>query len=239
MKFSTHSLLRLVMLVMLALLSAGMQAFAAPVAPVQAPERSPYWRERTSFFHDFGHQADVVMVGDSLTDGAEWREMFPDQRIVNRGIDSDTTEGVLARLDDILMLKPKAVFVMIGINDFADLSRSADAVFLTYQAIVSRLERSGARVIVQSTLPCNEAKGTWKSCAAINGKIRQLDARLGTLASRRISYVDLLPALTSSGGLRDEFTYDGVHLNGPGYQVWKDAIARLMPAAVKPRRAAP
>lgn len=236
MKFPTHGSQRLAML---ALLCAGMQAFALPAAPVQAPERSSYWRERTSLFHQFGYQADVVMVGDSLTDGAEWREMFPDQLVVNRGIDSDTTEGVLARLDDILMLKPKAVFVMIGINDFSDPSRSAEAVFLTYQAIVSRLERSGVRVIVQSTLPCNEVKGTWKSCASINGKVRQLDARLARLASPRVSYVDLLPVLAANGGLRDEFTYDGVHLNGQGYQVWKNAIARLMLAVVKPRRAAP
>lgn len=223
----------------LALLCAGAEVFAAPAGSVQTPERAPYWRERTSFFHTFGREADVVMLGDSLTDGAEWREMFPGQRIVNRGIDNDTTEGVLARLDDILKLKPKAVFLMMGINDFADASRSAEAVFSTYQSIVSRLERSGTRVVIQSTLPCNEVKGVWKSCAAINGRIRQLNTRLATLASRRVSYVDLVPVLATDGGLRDELTYDGVHLSGQGYRLWKNAIARFMPSAVKGHRAKP
>lgn len=224
------------MLATLALVGASLQVFAAPTGPavpVPVPERTSYWRERTSFFHAFGRQADVVMIGDSLTDGAEWREMFPDQLIVNRGIDSDTTDGVLARMDDVLRLKPKLVFVMIGINDFADASRSVDAVFVTYRSIVSRLERGGTRVVVQSTLPCNEAKGVWKSCAAINDKIRQLNARLATLASRRVSYVDLLPVLAAGSGLRDEFTYDGVHLNGEGYRLWKNAIARFMPPVGK------
>jgi lysophospholipase L1-like esterase len=218
------------------LLCAGAEVFAAPASPAHAPERAPYWRERTSLFHNFGRQADVVMVGDSLTDGAEWSEIFPNQLIVNRGIDNDTTEGVLERLDDILALKPKAVFVMIGINDFTDVSRSADSVFLTYHSIVSRLERSGTRVVVQSTLPCNEAKGAWKSCSTINSRIRQLNSRLKTLTSRRVSYVDLLPALAGSTGLRDELTYDGVHLNGQGYQLWKNAIARFMPSATKGQR---
>ena len=55
---------------------------------------------------DGNGKPDVVMIGDSLTDGAEWREIFPDQKIVNRGIDSDTTDGVLARLDEIVSIKP-------------------------------------------------------------------------------------------------------------------------------------
>ena len=189
----------------LVLVGASLQTFAASSGAVQAPERPPYWRERTSFFHTFGHRADVVMVGDSLTD------------------------GVLARLDDVLGIKPKVVFLMIGINDFAEATRSVDAVFATYRSIVSRLERGGIRVVVQSTLPCNETKGAWKSCSTINGKILQLNARLATLAAARVSYVDLLPVLAARSGLRDEFTYDGVHLNGDGYQRWKDAITRFMP----------
>ena len=179
------------------------------------------------------------MLGDSLTDGAEWREMFADQLVVNRGIDGDTTEGVLARLDDVISLTPATVFVMIGINDFSDTSRSADEVFLTYRSIVSRLARSATTVVVQSTLPCNETKGVWKSCKAINTKVSQLNTRLATLASRRVSYVDLTAVLAARGGLRDELTYDGVHLNAQGYQLWKNAIKRFMPAPARRHQGTP
>jgi lysophospholipase L1-like esterase len=200
--------------------------------------RSSYWHERTSFFSAFAHKADVVMIGDSLTDGAEWAEVFPGQDIVNRGIDSDTTDGVLARLDGILALEPKQAFVMIGINDFADRRVTVESVFANYRSIVSRLNRAGARVFVQSTLPCNEAKGAWKSCAALNPKIRQLNARLATLASARVTFVDMAPLVAADGGLKSELTYDGVHLNGQGYRLWKDAIARFMPAGRRQPRAA-
>jgi lysophospholipase L1-like esterase len=211
--------------------------FTAPAGESTAPdasgERSSYWRERTSFFRAFPSPGAVAMIGDSLTDGAEWHEMFPATDISNRGIDSDTTDGVLARLDDILLARPEAAFIMIGINDFADADRSVEAVFDNFRAIVSRLDQRGIRVIVQSTLPCNEAKGAWKSCASINGRIRQLNLRLATLASERVRFVDLTPALAGEGGLKDEFTYDGVHLNGEGYLQWRTAIAPFMPAGGK------
>ena len=215
----------------IALLVFGADARAA--GPPEQALRSSYWRERTSLFRTFGRRPAVVMIGDSLTDGAEWVEMFPRQDIATRGIDSDTTDGVLARLDDIVAARPRQAFVMIGINDFADAARDVDAVFADYRAIVARLQQAGVKVVVQSTLPCNEAKAVWKFCASFNGKIAQLNARLRTLASSGVAFVDLWPLLAVGGDLKAEFTFDGVHLNGEGYRQWQRAIAPLMPAAGK------
>jgi lysophospholipase L1-like esterase len=208
-------------------LAPTVSALRAPDAPVERPS---YWNERTSFFHTFPSVSTVVMIGDSLTDGAEWHEMFPNMSIANRGIDGDTTDGVLDRLDAIMLARPAAAFIMIGINDFAEAGRSVETVFDNYRTIISRLEKQGIKVVVQSTLPCNEMKGAWKSCSSIIGKIRQLNLRLARLASERVIFVDLTPVLGRDGGLKDELTYDGVHLNGEGYRLWKAAIASYMPA---------
>lgn len=214
---------------MLTLLGTIAAEAAAPAQPAQPAQRSPYWRERTSFFRTFGRQADVVMIGDSLTDGAEWAEIFPGRSIVNRGIDGDTTHGVLSRLDDILAEHPRRVFVMIGINDFADGHRTVEAVFRDYRLLVARLQGAGVRVVVQATLPCNADKGAWKSCRALNPLVAQLNARLATLASGTVSFVTLARLVAPDGGLRSELTFDGVHLNGQGYLLWRDAIAPFMP----------
>jgi lysophospholipase L1-like esterase len=216
-----------------ALLVVQCASAAASADAAGATQHSSYWRERTALFRVFGQKADVVMLGDSLTDGAEWAEMFPQQDIVNRGIDGDTTHGVLARLDTVLALEPKRVFVMIGINDFADQHRAVASVFAHYRTLVARLSRAGVHVFVQSTLPCNEAKAGWKSCASLNPKIRQLNTRLATLASGNVTFVDLWPVLAGKGGLKADVTYDGVHLNGEGYRLWKGAIAPHMPPAAR------
>lgn len=208
---------------------AGAGAAAPAAGPEDAVQASAAWRERVSFFRTFGQSATVVMLGDSLTDGAEWRELFPHVDIVNRGIDGDTTAGVLARLDDVLRAKPRQVFLMLGINDLADTRRSVDAVAGNYAEIVTRLQRGGARVFIQSTLPCHEAKGAWKSCKTLNAKVAQLDKRLAGMASANTTYIDLWPVLADAEGLAADFTYDGVHLNGDGYRRWRDAIAAFMP----------
>ena len=221
------------MLVSCTAASASTAGDAAPPArqmSARSAERTPYWRERVSLFNTITHRAEVVMIGDSLTDGAEWHELFPRHNIANRGIDSDTTDGVLARLGDILAAKPQLAFVMIGINDFADAHRSVAAVWANYQQIVKRLESSGIKVVVVSTLPCHTVKGAWKSCGSYNSKIRVLNTRLARLSGSRVTFLDLWPVLVAGGNLRAEFTFDGIHLNGNGYQQWKKAMAPFMPA---------
>jgi lysophospholipase L1-like esterase len=135
---------------------------------------------------------------------------------------------VLARLDDIVAARPRLAFVMIGVNDFSNSRATVDGVLSNYRTIVARLEQAGIKVVVESTLPCNEALGRWKSCKAINGKIRRLDAQLAKLASSNVAYADLAAPLADAHGLKKEFTYDGVHLNGEGYRLWRDTIAHYM-----------
>src|SRR5207244_10058498 len=76
--------------------------------------QGPYYRSRLAFFRQIVGDADVVMLGDSITEGMDWRELFPDVRILNRGIAGDTSAGVLNRLDEVIARHPKMVFLMIG-----------------------------------------------------------------------------------------------------------------------------
>jgi lysophospholipase L1-like esterase len=200
--------------------------FAKGGAP-RASQPSSYWDEKKSFFDAFGSYASVVMIGDSLTDGAEWREVFPGVAVVNRGVDGDTTAGVLKRMDSIVSAKARKAFVMIGINDLKE-GRSVDAVLQDYRGIVSRLSESGMKVYVESTLACNEAKADWIGCAAMQGKIRQLNRGLAGLASANVTFIDINAQLSGANGLKPDLTYDGVHLNGEGYKVWRDRISKFV-----------
>jgi hypothetical protein len=58
-----------------------------------------YYEQRVTNFNAFAPRAGgIVFVGASITDGGHWHDMFPDQRIVNLGVNGDTTRGVLGRL---------------------------------------------------------------------------------------------------------------------------------------------
>lgn len=50
-----------------------------------------------------------------------WSERLNYSNIKNRGIGGgDTTDGVLAQIDEIICFKPIAVFLLIGINDISN-----------------------------------------------------------------------------------------------------------------------
>jgi len=84
----------------------------------------PHWTSKVTQFevlNKFLPKGKIVFLGDSITEYFSVQEFFSNVKIYNRGISSDTTEGVIIRLDStVLNLEPSKVFVMIGINDMQD-----------------------------------------------------------------------------------------------------------------------
>lgn len=118
------------------------------------------------YYYDFTSQydqavridkADICFVGDSLTQLGLWSEFFPGRTVINRGIGSDVSEGVLNRLDSVVDHRPDIVFLMIGVNDLGKGIPEAEAVG-NVRKIVSSLSASlsDATMVIQSVLP---AKG--------------------------------------------------------------------------------
>lgn len=122
------------------------------IKQIASPSHSDYFYHKKSFFEQHGgHNYDVVFIGDSITDGAEWEDLFPTLTIANRGIGGDRTDGVLKRLDSIYSTSADRAFIMIGINDFNS-GMSVDEVFLNYKTIVNKLVEHGMAVYIQSTI---------------------------------------------------------------------------------------
>jgi lysophospholipase L1-like esterase len=181
---------------------------------------------RISFFDSFpGTQSDVVMLGDSITAGGEWSEMFPGLPIRNRGISGDTTTDVLLRLDPLVAAKPAAVFLKIGTND---LNRVPDRAvsYQQYRQIVTRIQSGSpaTAIFLQSVLPREAAMR--EEVEAYNRQIKAVADELGVV------YIDLYPAfLAADGSIRDELTLDELHLSGEGYRVWQSLLEPVMRAA--------
>ena len=165
--------------------------------------------------------ASIVMLGDSLTEGAPWAELTGCAHLIERGIGGDTTAKVLARLDDVLKLKPRAVFLMIGVNDIS-LAVPRETTLANYKAILDRLK--GPHLVVAYVLPVAASYDKRQ----MNGSIAALDDSITGLVADRpnTTVLDLRPRFRGSNGyLREELSYDGLHLSPKGYEVWRDAIA--------------
>ncbi|WP_348633270.1 MULTISPECIES: GDSL-type esterase/lipase family protein [unclassified Mesorhizobium] len=106
------------------------EAVSVPATTYQAARNSIFAARRSS--------GDAVMIGDSITEMGDWDAIFPDYRIINRGVYSDNTAGLLARTDELSRVDADIAFVMIGTNDFT-IRLDANGTFGRYNRIIKAL----------------------------------------------------------------------------------------------------
>jgi lysophospholipase L1-like esterase len=160
----------------------------------------------------------VLMLGDSLTEPADWTAMLPGfGPVVNQGISADTTVGMLKRVDLANATNAQTVAVMAGVNDLR-WGEPVDQVFKRYQQLIQKLQAPGRCIIVQSTLLTRGVEPVNDSVLALNRDLAR------ACDGGRCRFVDLNPVLAPEGELLPEFSVDGLHLSGRGYSLWRDAL---------------
>lgn len=166
-------------------------------------------------------RGDVVLLGDSITRGGSWHELFPGSAVKNRGIGGDTSAGVLARLDQIVDGKPSQLFLLIGTNDLM-IGVSQDTIVDNITTIVERVtnESPDTQVFVQSILPRS---------IGYRERIEALNARVQDALDDAALWIDLYPLLLDDdGSIADRYSNDELHLHGAGYIVWAKAIREFV-----------
>lgn len=172
---------------------------------------------------------DIVFIGDSITEqGLNWAIRFNDLRVRNRGISGDTTYGVLARLDELKMTQPKAIFLKIGVNDIFNFYyikqvKNLSSVSENIENIVIQLNEAlpNTPIFVQSILPDHRA--------FITDMVQTVNQQIKMIKHARFTYIDLHAAfLSSNGTMNKALTTDGTHLNQAGYTLWAEQLAPIM-----------
>lgn len=192
---------------------------------------SSYYQERQTLFENLPQSTnDIYFLGDSLTDDCEWNELLSNPKIKNRGIIGDTTEGILSRINQLTQSKPQKIFLMIGINDLFN-NIETNKILDNYQKIIKAITDNSpkTKVYIENILPFNSELD--KTIRPINNKdILNLNNSLKNLSNNsNIFYINLYSLfLDSSGQLDQQYTIDGIHLNGKGYMIWKNEISKYI-----------
>ena len=179
-------------------------------------------------------QADIVMLGNSLTHGAAWNELLGRSNVVERGIPADGLYGYEARLSSIYKLNPKIVFIMGGLNDIYNWTPVED-IFAVYIRILTGLKSKKIIPVIQSTTYAAKAYGkdyggTPEGNFGRNREIDKLNKLLLDYAKRNnIDYIDV-NTLTSGkdGFLRPELAYDGIHFKADGFRIWAREVEKIL-----------
>jgi lysophospholipase L1-like esterase len=165
----------------------------------------------------------IVLLGDSLTEFGPWGELLPGLEVLNRGIAGDTVAGVTHRLEPALAGPPRAIALLVGINDLLA-GRPPDAVAADLGSLVEAIRKRapGSLLLVQSLTPIRpEVVGAHHQ--AHIGEVNRALAPLAVAAGAR--WVDLRPALAEP----DSLSADGLHLSAAGYMRWAAVLADQLP----------
>ncbi len=172
----------------------------------------------------------IIMVGNSITEGTNWKVLLKDTTVINRGISGDVTFGVLNRLKEITDRKPSKLFLLIGVND---LSRNTpdEVIIENIFSIVGKIHSQSPTTVVyiQSILPTNESfKNLHKAFSGKGEHVKTINAQLKKYAEKlKYTYVDLYSGfLDADGRMESKFSYDGLHLNVTGYDHWVEILKK-------------
>ena len=155
----------------------------------------------------------VVFMGNSIIEG--WEEYLPEffdnTNYINRGIGGQTTPQMLIRFrQDVLNLYPKVVLILAGTNDIAGNTGPSTLELATAHNV---------EVVLCSVLPVYDYP--WQTGLEPAGKIIELNRRIKNYANTHgVVYADFFsPMVDEKNGLKNEYTYDGVHPIKAGYKV--------------------
>ena len=205
----------------------ALTALMCLMAQAQA-NQDPYYVRRATLFDELPiGKKDIVMLGNSLTDGCEFNELLNNHHIKNRGIVGDIVQGLIDRIDPIIKGKPKKLFILSGVNDISH-DVTADSIARAMEKLIVMVKHGSPRtkIYLQSMLPFNNEVREWKLLKGRDHVVMEANILLEQVAHRQgVTWINLYPLFADENGrLRADLTNDGLHLMGKGYLIWRDAI---------------
>lgn len=175
----------------------------------------------------------VMFLGDNIVDKCNLNALFNDANIVNEGISGNSTIDILNRLDEVIKLKPKTLFLHIGINDLRQIRGKVSQINIdkstqSYSKIIKTIKTNlpNTRIYIESILPVDNNIITQKyktdklyNFYISNDYIEAFNTNLKIIAlENNITYINhnLFNPTTE--------TVDGIQPNVKGYFVLKNDL---------------
>lgn len=194
---------------------------------------------------------EVVLIGDSITHfwagepravhangPASWQAAFGPYRTLNLGFGWDRIQNVLWRLDhgELDGLHPRVIVLHIGTNNTSETDHARKntpaEIVEGIRAILQRLRAKTpeARIVLMKVFPREQ-----RADHPRRRQIEEINHLLGDLAHLPgVSLLDIGPKLLQSDGtISPEIMRDFCHPTDKGYQVWGNALAPLLAAAIE------
>ena len=169
-----------------------------------------------------------VFLGDSITEGYDLEEFFPDKPVINSGVSGYRAKDLLSRLDNMVYrYNPSKVFLLIGTNDIA-IGKDKDYIIERIGKIIDeiKLNRKYTEIYVESIYPINSNKIKNRS----NDFINELNNEIQLLCKEKeVKYINVHKLLLDENGeLSENYSDDGLHLTYEGYEVVTEKLEKYL-----------
>lgn len=185
----------------------------------------------------------TVFFGDSITELCPVEDLYAAYTrktgvpIINRGISAETTDSMLKRIEKtVLVMEPKNLVMLMGINDIAAKVDNQQIVNNIKQMITLTKQQSPkTHIILQAVYPINKTDreslfDKFQLRDRDNQTIDELNEMLESLAKEeKITFLNVNSYLMDKNKeLKKEYTFDGLHPNMQGYLAIRDAILEVL-----------
>lgn len=179
----------------------------------------------TNTLKQMNAKADIVFYGDSLIYYGDFASLFPNKVVCNLGLRGDTIQGLINRVEQVVILKPQVLFIMAGINDIASLTTEEFREVYTRLINEIKLIIPETKILIISILPVNNSRFII-SCT--NEQVIERNKVVSRIAfENKIPFLDLHSLYVENGELPCELTKDGIHLKTNGYKRWYELLINL------------
>lgn len=188
----------------------------------------------------------ILLAGSSLMEQFPIHELLQDAGVsllvYNRGVGGFVTQEFQAALDVcVLQLRPRHIFLNIGTNDMNGPDYTLEGLLARYEAIVREIleKLPGVKITLLAYYPLCESRmredphmaevlryRNNRTIAQANQGVETLARRLGLIFADCNQYL-----VDSTGGLKEEYTIEGMHIYGDGYAMVLKALLPLLQAA--------
>ncbi|WP_229258300.1 GDSL-type esterase/lipase family protein [Duganella rivi] len=189
-----------------------------------------------------GKSAQVVFIGDSITEGWEkdgapiWNRYYKPLNGLALGFGGDRTENVLWRLQhgEVDSIDPKVAVLMFGTNNTGHRQEDPKTTAIGIKRNIDELQKRlpNTRILLLAIFPRGEKP---------DDQLRQINEKINTIIAgfadnQKVFFANINQAfLQADGTLSRDIMPDLLHPNEKGYAIWAKAmapeLAKLLPAA--------
>lgn len=175
----------------------------------------------------------IMFLGDSITQGGDFKSYFDDLLVVNKGKGGDKASKITNRLEkNVYPYNPNKIFLLIGINDIKDKKTDNKTIATNIDNIIKEIKKHcpNTTIYLESIYPINNTNNKkidhnyFKYCN--NDDVIKVNKEIKEIAkNNNIKYIDIHSILKDeNNNLKLSLTKEGLHLNKDGYKVVFDSL---------------